>query len=143
MNMKKFILSVIAVFVVVAALDYFIHGILLADEYVANASLFRGKEEMKCGLIIGWYAMTALIFVLVYARFFAEKGLRTALPYGILTGVAFGYGIGYGIYAIMPISGKLAGWWFLSSLFELTAAGLALGFIYGGRVTETAEPPKP
>jgi hypothetical protein len=86
-------------------------------------------EEMKMGLIYFTVVVSSIVFVLIYARFFAEKGISTGLIYGILFGVGAGVPMGYGTYAVMPIPYEMALVWFLGSVVEGTLAGVLVGLI--------------
>ena len=92
-------------------------------------SFQEGKQEMKLSLIHLATAISAVVFVYVYARFFAEKNLGNGLRYGFFIGLAWGVGMGYGTYAVMPLPYSLALGWFLGTLVEFIAAGLLVGLI--------------
>ena len=46
MNTKRWLLASVAVFVVMAVLEFFIHGVLLSDMYRQTASVWRPEAEM-------------------------------------------------------------------------------------------------
>jgi len=65
MNTKRWLLASVAVFVVVAALEFLIHGVLLSDLYRQSASIWRSEAEMQRMMWIFWVGM------LVFAPFFS------------------------------------------------------------------------
>lgn len=127
--MKRTIVAILAVFVTWSALDFVIHGVILASTYAATPQLWRPMAEMKMGLMYFTTLVIAASFVYIYARFIAEKGIKTAVLYGLIFGIATGIGMGYGTYSVMPIPYSMAFVWFLGSVVEFTIGGLVTGLI--------------
>ena len=127
--MKKTVLAIIAVFILWSILDFVIHGILLGEAYKATAELWRPIEEMKMGLMRIVVFISAIVFVLIYALFFKEKNIKTALKYGLLFGIVTGISMGYGSYAVMPMPYSMAFTWFWGTLIEVALGGLITGLI--------------
>jgi hypothetical protein len=127
--MKKIILSTIAVFLTWSIIDYILHGVILSSSYEATASLWRPMEEMKMGVMYIAGLIAALAFVVVFARFFSEKGIITGLKYGLWFGLGAGVSMGYGTYSVMPIPYYMALTWFLGTLIEAAVGGIVLGAI--------------
>jgi hypothetical protein len=126
---KRVVIAVITVFVTWSVLDFVIHGLILDTAYQTTAALWRPMGEMKMGLIYITVLVSSIVFVSIYARFFAEKGISTGLIYGILFGVGAGISMGYGTYAVMPIPYKMAFVWFLGTVVEGTLGGVLVGLI--------------
>lgn len=127
--MKRTILAVVAVFITWSALDFVIHGVILASTYAATPQLWRPMAEMKMGLTYFTTLVIAASFVYIYARFIQEKGIKTAVLYGLIFGIGAGIGMGYGTYSVMPIPYSMAFVWFLGSVVEFTLGGLVAGLI--------------
>lgn len=127
--MKRTILAVLAVFVTWSVLDCVIHGLILGSTYAVTPALWRPKAEMKMGLMYVTVLVSAAAFVYIYARFIAEKGVRTAVLYGLIFGIGAGVPMGYGTYSVMPIPYVMAFVWFAGSVVEAVAAGLVTGLI--------------
>lgn len=126
---KRNILAIITVFVTWSVMDFIIHSVILSETYAATAQLWRPMEEMKMGMIYLTGIVSAVTFVLIYSKFFAEKSVIRGVQYGMLFGLGVGFAMGYGSYAVMPIPYKLAFVWFIGSLVEATAGGIIVGFI--------------
>ena len=75
MNTKRWLLASVAVFVVIAVLEFFIHGVLLSDMYRQTASVWRPETEMLRLMWIFWvgYLVFAPLFALIYVKGY-EKG---------------------------------------------------------------------
>ena len=126
---KKSVIAIIAVFILWSVLDFVIHGVLLGEAYKTTADLWRPMEEMKMGLMRIVGLISAITFVLIYALFFKEKNVKTALKYGALIGIFAGISMGYGSYAVMPIPYNMAFTWFWGTMIELILGGLLMGLI--------------
>jgi hypothetical protein len=127
--MKRVSLAVIAVFVAWSVMDFLIHGVILASSYAATPSLWRPMNEMKIPVLYISVLIAALSFVLVYAWFFARRGVLTGLRYGLLFGIGAGVSMGYGSYSVMPIPYHMALTWFLGCVIEAAVGGVILGAI--------------
>ncbi len=127
--MKKVILSIIAVFIAWSVMDFVIHGVILRSSYAATASLWRPMSEMKTSLMYFAVFIASLAFVLIYALFFARKGISMGLKYGLLFGLSAGVPMGYGSYSVMPIPYHMAFTWCFGSMVEALVGGLIIGSI--------------
>ncbi|MBN2288794.1 MAG: hypothetical protein JXQ83_05630 [Candidatus Glassbacteria bacterium] len=136
--MKRGILAVAAVFISWALLDFVIHWLILGCTYAATAQLWRPMEEMKMGLMYFNSLVVAIIFVYLYARYIAGKGVCTGVAYGLLMGIMWGISMGYGTYSVMPIPYYMALVWFLGTVVEMTLAGLWVGLIIREPAGESA-----
>ena len=126
---KKTVLSILAVFVTWSVLDYIIHGLILGNAYQETAVLRRPMDDMKIGLMYGTVLVTAAAFVYIYSQFITQKGIGTAVQYGLVFGIGFGISMGYGSFSVMPIPSSMAFIWFLGSVVEATLGGLVAGAI--------------
>ena len=127
--MKRIVLAVLAVFVTWSVLDFVIHGLILGSAYAATPALWCPMDEMKTGLLYFTVLVAAAAFVVIYARFIADKGTKTAVLYGLVFGIGYGISMGYGSYSVMPIPYTMAFVWFLGTVVEMTAGGLVAGLI--------------
>lgn len=127
--MKKLLLAFVAVFVAWQVLDFVIHNMLLMKAYEASASMWRPMEEMKMGLMYVVSAVSAFVFVWIYAKLISPKSMVTGLQYGVMLGVSIGIGMGYGTYAVQPLPYNIALSWFLGTIVEMGVAGLLTGMI--------------
>ncbi len=127
--MQRTVLAVLAVFVLWSAMDFVIHGMVLASPYALTPQLWRPMAEMKTGLRYLTVLIAAASFVGVYAWFIADKSVKTAVRYGLVFGIGSGISMGYGSYSVMPLPYQIALGWFLGSLIEAVAAGWITGMI--------------
>jgi hypothetical protein len=127
--LKKYLLSVVLVFVLWSVLDFVIHSVILSSAYLANAQLWRPMAEMKMGLIYLSTLITAAGFVGIYVLLVNPKSIKNGALYGLLLGILSGVGMSLGSYSVMPITVQMAVVWFLGTVIEMTLAGLCIGVI--------------
>ncbi len=134
MNTKRWLLASVAVLVVVAVLEFLIHGVLLSDVYRQTASVWRSGAEMQKMMWIFWVGMLvfAPFFALIYVKGYekGKPGLGQGFRFGLYVGVMLSVMHSFGWYVILPIPLALAFYWFLGILVEFIAAGVAAGLVY-------------
>ena len=129
MNLARVGLGSLAVFVTWNVVDFVLHNIILKDAYAATKHMWRPEEEMKLGLMMIVTAICSIVFVSLYARLIANKGVATGVQYGALLGLMSGISMGYGSYTVMQIPYSIALGWFLGTFVSFTLAGLVVGLI--------------
>ncbi len=125
--MLRIILAILAVFVAWSALDFIIHGVILAAPYQATAQLWRPMNQMKMWLLHATVLISAIIFVILYVRLISPKNIFRGLEYGLLFGMAAGASMGFGTYSFMPIPLYMAIVWLLGSIVEMALGGIIVG----------------
>ena len=123
------LLAMVAIFAAWSVMDYIIHQIILSSAYAATATMWRPIAEMKLALIHAVVAFKTFVFVYIFSRFFADKGIGAGLVYGILFGLGTGFSMGYGTFAVQPLPHDVALTWFIGTAAEGAVAGLLVGAI--------------
>ena len=126
---KRAFLAIPAVFITWSVVDFIVHELILRETYEQAKEIFRPMEEMNIPLIYFTVLVASIVFVFIYARFFAEKNVTAAGIYGLAFGLAVGTSMGFATYATMKISYDMAQVWFLGTVLETTLAGLLMGWI--------------
>jgi len=126
---KRIALGIVAVFVAWQALDFVLHGLILASTYQATAELWRPMAEMKMGLMRVVSLVAAACFVCLYAWLVRPKSWAAGLSYGLIFGAGTGFSMGFGTYSVMPVPQSLAIVWCVGSIVETAIAGLLVGWI--------------
>ncbi len=127
--LKRTIWAVIAVFIALSILDFFIHGVLLKSAYQATANLWRPEAEMKMPLMSAVTLIFSICFVFIYSYLIEPKSSTKGLQFGFIFGIGTGVSMGFGSYCYMPISLGLAFSWFIASFVEMTVAGIIVGLV--------------
>lgn len=108
---KKFVISVIVMFIVSMALGFLVHGLLLAQKYAQLPNLFRQGQDAESYFpyMLLAHVFLAVGFVWVYAKGkenkpFLIQGIRYGAAIAVLTTIPT-YLI---YYAVQPMPGMLA-----------------------------------
>lgn len=104
MNMKKFVLTVIVVFIVANLAGFLIHAYLLAPDYVAVASHYRPRGQEKMLFISLAYLSFAVGSVWVYAKGVEGKSwLGQGIRFGIAMWLVLAVPSFLIAYAVQPV----------------------------------------
>ncbi|MEE8513733.1 MAG: hypothetical protein V3S73_03305 [Gammaproteobacteria bacterium] len=131
MNMKRFLIACVVVFIFIFAYEWLFHGVLLRDLYAETPTLWRGQANMQGylhWLHIGqlWFAV---LFCLIFVKGYENKGLGEGIRYGLLIGLLF-IGPNLIIYAVQPLPAILVVAWSIGGLIEMIIAGLIAAALY-------------
>ena len=132
MTYSKIITSILAIFTFIFFYEYFIHGVCLQDIYAQTPELWRTPEAMndKMHFMLLSQFLYAATFTLFYAYICKNSPDKlNGLTYGASVGVILAV-VQIGIYAYMPISFELMGYWVVSTFIESLLAGSILSVIW-------------
>jgi len=132
MNVKRFALSCVAVYVVYQVLGILIHQVFLGETYAALASVWRPETEMmsKMWIMFLTSGVWTVLFCYIFTRGYEGKGAMEGARYGLIMGLFLGIPYSYESHVIYPIPLSLAHTWLISSLVVGVACGLVLALIY-------------
>ncbi len=146
MNNNRCLQASIAAFVVLFALEWVIHGMLLQGVYQQTAAVWRPMAEMQKIMWMMWlgYLIFAPFFTAIFVKGYEKNkpALGQGLRFGVLVGLAFAPMQSLAWYAVLPIPAALAFWWFLAGMVEFIVLGLTVGLIYGRSGAQGAKPRK-
>jgi len=127
--MIRILLAILAVFAAWSAMDFIMHGVVLAAAYKETAQLWRPMNQMKMIVLHVTTAIVAIAFVMIYVRLISPKDIIRGLAYGLLFGIATGVSMGFGTYSVMPIPLHMASVWLIGSIIEMALGGIIVGAI--------------
>lgn len=134
MNTKRWLLASVAVFVVIGILEVVIHGVLLQGVYQQTASVWRTQADMQRLTWIFWvgYLVFAPIFTFIYVKGHekGKPGLGQGFRFGLYVGAMLSVLHSFSQYVVLPIPLALSFYWFVATLVEFIAAGIAAGLVY-------------
>jgi len=132
MNVKRFVLACVAVYVVYQILSFVIHQVFLGDTYVALASVWRPEAEMMSKMWIMYLtsAVWTVLFCYIFTRGYEGKGVMEGARYGLIMGLLLGVPYSYDSHVIYPLPLCLAHRWLIASLVVGIICGLLLALIY-------------
>jgi len=135
MDMKKIVLAVAAVFVILLATDYLIHGMWLSSAYTqlqAEQNTFRSTAQMEQKTWIMWVGrlLFSAMFVWVYTRGLeAKPWLGQGVRYAILIWLFFGVPVALDQHVLYRVPYTLAITWMVVSAVQLVLIGLTTAAI--------------
>lgn len=130
MNVKRFVLASLAVFVAVAILDFLINNFLLMSAYESLKNLWRPDMMSKIWVMYVVGLITSFLLAYIFIKGYEGKGIMEGVRFGILIGLFTGLPMAFGTYIMIPIPLSLALEWFIVSLVEMLVAGMLLAAIY-------------
>ncbi len=132
MNIKRFFIAFVVVFVLLELLNYILHGVLLMSEYEAMAKVFRPIEEMNSIMWLMYVVdiVWAFFFVFFFVKGYEERGIMEGIRYGIYVGLFISFVAAYAQYVIYPISHSVTLQWFLYGILQMIILGIATALIY-------------
>jgi hypothetical protein len=135
MNVKRYILTSLAVFVCVYLLEFLFHGMLMANSYMEHADLLRSSQEqlaympfMALGFVI-----LAFGFTLIFIHGYEGKGVAEGLRFGLYTGIAFSVSTNLINYAVFPRPKLWVVCWIVGETLILMVAGALAAVLYKPR----------
>ena len=130
MNVKRFIIASIVVYIVVQVLDFIIHGLILADTYKTLANVWR--PDMMSLIWIFYVAglVFAVLFVYIFIKGYEGKGILEGVRYGAIMGLFMNVIGMFGQYVMYPIPFLLSLQWFIYGMIEFIIAGMVVAAIY-------------
>jgi len=129
-NCKRFFISVIIIFAVVAAGDW---GSLIyfKDEFFTADAIWRSFEEIKANYhyLLLAELVFAIGFVWIYTKIYRQGSLKEGLTYGLMISVIF-VSMCLGYYVALPIEGGLLGIGIIGSVVSGLILGAIVSFTY-------------
>ncbi len=133
MNVKKYLVAVIVVFVVHSGLGYLIHEVLLREDYDPVRHVFRSFEEFTrlMPLVYLGNLIFALAFCLIYAQGYepGKNWVGQGLRYGLILGTLLAP-LALTEYVIYPLPAVLALKWIGFGYFQMLISGLSAAALY-------------
>ena len=130
MNVKRFLLASLAVFVSMQILDFLIHMVLLAEDYQLTVSIWRADMMDTFWIMYITGALLSLLFVFIFAKGYQGKGVLEGIRYGLLMGVLLMVIGSLNQYVIYPVPFNIVVKWIIFGLIEFMILGVVAALIY-------------
>jgi hypothetical protein len=103
MNLRRFVVAVMAIFVFALAWNGFVHMVLLKEAGLALEGIARpaGERNMALGLLLT--AGVATLFVYSYVSFVHTPGLKRAIGHGVFFALLAGLFVDLNQFFLYPI----------------------------------------
>jgi len=119
MNVKKYILAVLAVFVVFELLDFIIHSVILADAYESLQGVWRQNMMNYMWVMYVTALIWSVFFVYIFTKGYQNRGWLEGLRYGLLIGLLMLVMGMFNQWGVYPLPIGLVVQWFVSGLSSL------------------------
>ena len=130
MNIKRFILASIAVFVTFQVLDFVIHGLILMSTYQSLAHLWRPDMMSLMWIMYLSSFFMSFMFVYIFTKGYENRGIMEGLRFGVVIGLFMNVVGMFSQYAMYPIPFSLTIQWLLYGMAEFIIAGIVAAAVY-------------
>ena len=130
MNIKRFMIASIAVFIVIQAIDWLVHGVLLSRWYAEFKNVWRADMMDLMWVMVLGALFFSFMFVFIFTKGYEGKGIMEGARYGLLIGLLMYVSGMLGQYAMYPIPLGMALIWIAYGIVEMVIAGMAAAAIY-------------
>lgn len=132
MNLKRWFLASLAVFVVFEILDSIVHMLILSGAYQdpAIVTLWRADMMVLMWLMYISALVMSLVFVYMFAKGHEDKGVLEGIRFGSVFGLIMAFVAIVNQYVVYPIPLKLAVQWFVFGMIEFVCMGIIAALIY-------------
>jgi hypothetical protein len=130
MNIKRFTIAGITVFITIQAIDWLVHGVLLAKWYQDIKGLWRQEMMDLMWVMVLGSLFFSFMFVFIFTKGYEARGVVEGARYGLFIGLLVNVSGTFGQYAMYPIPFGLAMIWFAYGMIEMVIAGMITAAIY-------------
>lgn len=134
MNIKKFIIAFVVVFVVLEVTNYIIYMGILGPAYMNDMykNIFRTEEDMNSKMWI-MYLMDLIwsyFFVFFFVKGYENKGWKEGFRFGIYIGIFYMLVVSFQYYAMFPFEFGLVLQMFIYAFIQVVILGIVTALIY-------------
>lgn len=134
MNLQRYLLSTVAMFVFVFLYEIWVHGFVFIGMYEATAQVWRDFSVMEANmpLAMGFQLVLSAWTAFIFTQMYKEGGVKNGLLFGLFLGVFAGILMAsWYLWLNVPVTFSLI--WLVSSIGEGLGSGLILGLVYHGK----------
>ena len=132
MNVSRYVLASVVVFVYFFLAEYVFHGVILSGWYEEGIHLLRPEAEATRYFV--WMLLGFLIlsfgFGFIFLKGYEGKGLCEGFRFGLYVGIAFAASTSLINYAVFPFPGKWIVAWVIGYPVIMILAGMIFAAVY-------------
>ncbi len=129
MNVKRFCIAVIGVFLGFEIIDIIIHAGILGKTY-AGMTLWRPDMMSKMWIMHAGCFVLSILFVYIFIKGYENKGIAEGIRFGLILGLFSNIPYAFYSYATYPLSFSLCLQWFIYGMIEFVICGAVAAAIY-------------
>ena len=130
MNIKRFFIASIVVFIMIQAIDWLVHGVLMAKWYQDIKGLWRPEMMDYMWVMVLGSLFYSFMFVFIFTKGYEERGVVEGARFGLFIGLLMYVSGIFGQYAMYPIPFGMAMIWLAYGTIEMVIAGMITAAIY-------------
>jgi hypothetical protein len=129
---KSFWTGFVVVWVLGQVISFLVHGMWLADTYLAMGDVFRPEVELNSMM---WMMMVGsvlymFLFCYIFTRGYEGKGIGEGVRYGLLMGLFLSIPSAVDQFVVYPLTANLAVIWFVTGVIAFMILGAVFAAIY-------------
>ena len=132
MNVKRFIIASIVVFLAFEIIDAIIHAGILSKTY-ESMNIWRPDMMSKMWIMHLGTFILAFLFTYIFIKGYENKGIAEGARYGVIIGLFANIPYAFYSYATYPLPFSLCLLWFIYGMIEFIICGLIAAAIYKPR----------
>ena len=137
MSLRRFVITVIAIFVFAISWNFFVHAVLLKDASLALENITRPAAERNIVLGLLITLAVATLFAYSYVAFVRTPGIKRALGHGVFFALLAGVFVDLNQFFLYPIPWHLATAWFVFGLIEFLVYSVIVFWLYPADAVST------
>ena len=128
MNLKRFVIASIVVFLAFEIINAIVHVGILGKVY-ESMDIWRPDMMSKMWIMHAGQLILAFLFTYIFIKGYENKGIAEGVRYGIIIGLFANIPAFYA-YAMYPVTFSLCFQWFIYGTIEFIICGLIASAIY-------------
>jgi hypothetical protein len=134
MDVKRYFLSSMAVFVTTMVLDIVTHRVILSRAYEATKSVWRqDAAALPIASIVPVAITVAFAFTYMFVKSSGASGIFAGIRFGGIAGIFISLPMSYMFYVMLPIPLSLALQWLIYGLIQTILMGITAALVYRTR----------
>lgn len=130
MNVKRFVIASVVIYVLSHVIGYLVHMVLLGGMYRELASIWR--PDMMQYMWIMWLTslLWSFLFVYIFIRGYENRGILEGVRYGVIIALFMAVPNALANFVIYPVPLKLALAWLACGSVESVLYGIIAAAVY-------------
>ncbi len=129
MNIKRFLLAAVSLFIFIYVYEYAVHVHLLTGLYLQTPNIWRADLASYAPFNYVIMALLAIWNSFIFTRFYPSGGVKNGLLFGFYVGILAAIQAA-GAYYYLPITFSLTLAWFIAMFIECLIGGALIGLVY-------------
>lgn len=132
MKNKTLWIGFVVVFIVMQALGFVVHEVMMADTYASLGNVLRGETEMMDMMWMMMLSAAVMVFMFCYifTKGYEGGGIMEGVRFGLMVGIMMAGAMAIDPHVIFPLPANVATVWLLAGVGSLMVGGAMFAAIY-------------